>query len=1074
MTGSHCFAFGNAKTVRIGAFNYYPGIFQAQDGSVKGFYVDFLAEIARMEGWQIEYVYGNWAEGLARTKNGEVDLYPSVAWTEERAKYLDYGKVPLLTVWGELYVPEHSTIDSIKDMQGKKIGGMKGDFNAASFRNMVDKFGIRHQFVEFGNFEDVFKAVNSGLVDAGVANNTFGAAKQHEYNLKSSGIIFNPFDIFFATAKGKNREIIATLDKYLADWRNKSDSPFHQARERWSHGETASFHFQVPKWITTSLIVLVGFTGIATIFIILLRVQVRRKTEEITAQAAERAKIEQTLFFINESGMLHRGDELLKRITAYLAECLDVEYAFTGQMLPGKERVRTRGLFTTGSIAPDIEYDLKGTPCENVVGKKLCVYQNNVVKLFPDDLLLQEMQAEGYAATPLWDSQGNGIGLIGVVSRRPLGNKPFLETIIRIAATRASQELEAMSHLEVLKIINFTVENIRDAVYWILPDGRIWEINNSAAKMLGYTNEELLTKTALDINPGYSENNWHSYWEKIKADGNLQYETVHKTCDGREIPVEVAATFCSYDGREYICSIVRDITDRKHAEQQLIEYRQVIEYSQDMIFVIDRDYRYCLANSAFLQLRDKQLNQVIGHTAEEILGHDLFAKLKPYLDECFTGKPVNFEMQQQYAGKGLLTLDISYLPIADAGRAMRLAGVIRDQTEHRRLEEQLRQSQKIEAVGQLAGGIAHDFNNILTVIMGYSNMLLLDDKLAAEHRQEIEQIIDAAEKASRVTRGLLAFSRKQVMTPDIVNLNDIVTKVQVFLERIIGEDVKLQFVHHEAALNIYADNSQIEQVLMNLATNARDAMPKGGLLTIETSLQGIEPNAANPHEIDTAGSYACMAVSDTGDGMTKEICDRIFDPFFTTKATGKGTGLGMAIVHGIVKQHKGFINVYSELGRGTTFRIYLPIADKAPQQAVKPAVSEPPVRGSETILVAEDDTNVRNLVESLLKGYGYNVILAVDGQDCIEKFIANQSRIDLILLDMIMPIKTGKDAFEEIRSIRPDIKVLYTSGYTADFIRSRGDLEEDADLIMKPVQPSALLSKIREIIDRKKLQRQRS
>ena len=383
------------------------------------------------------------------------------------------------------------------------------------------------------------------------------------------------------------------------------------------------------------------------------------------------------------------------------------------------------------------------------------------------------------------------------------------------------------------------------------------------------------------------------------------------------------------------------------------------------------------------------------------------------------------------------------------------------------LEEQLRQSQKMEAVGQLAGGVAHDFNNVLQVISGYGNLMKMGDKLNDQQKEEIDHILSAAEKAAQLTKGLLAFSRKQVMALTQVNLNDIIENVKKFLVRIIGEDIQLKTITYENRLKVYADLGQIEQVLINLATNARDAMQKGGLLTIETGFQAIE--ASNVHEFDRSepGRYAVMTISDSGSGMDKETCKRIFEPFYTTKEIGKGTGLGMAIVYGIIKQHNGFINVYSEPGQGTTFRIYIPICETEPDEPEeKVLLVAPPQGGTETILLAEDDVDVRKLVVSILTRFGYDVIQAVDGQDVIDKFATHKDSVSMILMDMIMPKKNGKEAYEEIMLIKPNVKILYSSGYTADFIQNRGVSEEGIELIMKPVQPMELLRKVREILDR--------
>jgi polar amino acid transport system substrate-binding protein len=328
-------------------------------------------------------------------------------------------------------------------------------------------------------------------------------------------------------------------------------------------------------------------------------------------------------------------------------------------------------------------------------------------------------------------------------------------------------------------------------------------------------------------------------------------------------------------------------------------------------------------------------------------------------------------------------------------------------------------------------------------------------------------VLAAAERAANLTRSLLLFSRKEAITPQRADLNEIVMNVGKFIRRIIGEDIRLETVLYKEPLDVYIDTGQIEQVLMNLSTNARDAMDKGGRLTIETSFHEITSAFLQIHGYGTPGRYALITVSDSGRGMDKKTQERIFEPFFTTKEVGKGTGLGLSIAYGIVKQHKGFINVYSEQGKGTTFSIYLPLIKRKSAGDDEIPVLSPPAMGNETILVAEDDISVCMLIESVLRKFGYEVILARDGQEAVKKFSANRERIHLVLMDIIMPRKNGGDAYDEIRKLEPAIKVLFTSGYTAEIIRRRGEIEKGMELIMKPVRPLALLGKIREILDRR-------
>jgi signal transduction histidine kinase/DNA-binding response OmpR family regulator len=410
----------------------------------------------------------------------------------------------------------------------------------------------------------------------------------------------------------------------------------------------------------------------------------------------------------------------------------------------------------------------------------------------------------------------------------------------------------------------------------------------------------------------------------------------------------------------------------------------------------------------------------------------------------------------------------SYYPVRIQGDVIGVGVIIIDVTEAKRLEEQFRQAQKMEGIGRLAGGIAHDFNNLLTVINGFSGLLLAD---APEHhpfRPMLKDIHKAGDRAAALTRQLLAFSRKQILQPRVFDLNALVADIHKMLARMIGEDVQLVTVPAPGLARIKADAGQVEQVIMNLAVNARDAMPSGGKLTIETANITLDEEYARVHAPLHAGDYVMASISDTGAGMDSETQSHIFEPFFTTKGT-KGTGLGLSTVYGIVKQSGGYIWVYSELGRGTTFKIYLPRVPSIEEPAVHAVTA--PVRfqkvepGTETILLVEDEANLRYLARQYLEKQGYRVIEAADGAVAMQIAVAHEGIIHLLLTDVIMPGMNGRELAQRISEIRPNVKVLYMSGYTENVIGQDGTLDAGVRLLQKPFNLRDLKSKVREVLD---------
>ena len=514
---------------------------------------------------------------------------------------------------------------------------------------------------------------------------------------------------------------------------------------------------------------------------------------------------------------------------------------------------------------------------------------------------------------------------------------------------------------------------------------------------------------------------------------------------------------------------IQDITEQRRLEKSKLEiqqrYEELINSLNAGVFKIGTDGKMIEVNKACVMMAEAD-------SREELLKKNVLdllenkGKLKEIIDKLLKGESVVDEEIPFITIKGnkIWTSVSTVLKKDDKGNIY-LEGIIEEITEKKKLEDQLKHSQKMEAVGILAGGIAHDFNNILSAIMNYSNLLIMKRREDEMTKKFAEQILEASRRGAGLTRGILAFSRKQPMNMQVVDLNEVIRMVEKMLKRMIGEDIELTIRLKDKPLMVNADEVQIGQVLMNLSTNARDAMTKGGRIIISTDIIELDEGYIRSHGYGVAGDYAMISFRDTGIGMDEETRMRIFEPFFTTKEFGRGTGLGLSISFGIVKQHNGFINVYSEPNKGTEFKIYLPITSEKPRvkESVEVALS---LNGTETVLLAEDETEVRETTKAILEEHGYKVIEAVDGEDAVQKFIENKDGIKLIISDMIMPKKNGREAYDEIKKIRPDIKAVFMSGYTADLLTEK-DIHKGLDLILKPVASNELLKRIRGVIDGK-------
>lgn len=629
---------------------------------------------------------------------------------------------------------------------------------------------------------------------------------------------------------------------------------------------------------------------------------------------------------------------------------------------------------------------------------------------------------------------------------------------------------------EAVKLQN-AVQQVADILFITDRNGNIEYVNPSFEKITGYCREEAIGKTPRILKSGLMNAEYYKdVWSTIRSGKVLRAELTNKKKDGEIFIYDQAITPLKdpQGNITHFISTGRDITEQKRAEEELRQSQQAYE---GLVNSIDGMVWEADAKTFRFSFMNKQAERILGYPLNLWIQEPTFWKDHIHPDDrdwavslCITAtsekRPHQFEYRMIAADGRTVWLRDNVSVVVEDDQPVKLQGIMVDITERKQLEEQFRQSQKMEAIGKLAGGVAHDFNNLLTVIKGYSQLSLLELKETDPLKGNIEEIQKASDRASDLTRQLLAFSRRQVMEMRVIDLNPLWRDLDKMVRRVIGEDIELVNALADDLGRVKADPGQIEQVIMNLVVNARDAMPYGGKLTIETANVELDEAYARTHVGAIPGHYVMLSSSDTGVGMPPEVKDRIFEPFFTTKEKGRGTGLGLSTVYGIVKQSGGYIWVESEPGKGATFKIYLPRVDEPLDEVRKIGEEVELPRGNETVLVVEDEGEVRKVAVRVLRSQGYRVLEASQGLDAFLICEEHEGPIHLLLTDVVMPRMGGREMADRIAEIRPEIKVLYMSGYTDNAIVHYGVLEKGMNFVQKPFSMESLVRKVREVLDR--------
>ena len=623
------------------------------------------------------------------------------------------------------------------------------------------------------------------------------------------------------------------------------------------------------------------------------------------------------------------------------------------------------------------------------------------------------------------------------------------------------------------------IERSSDTIFMTAADGTITYVNPAFETLYGFTSAEAVGRTPRLLKSGVQDPAFYAQlWSRLLAREVVPVELVNRTKDGRLVYVESTTNpiVDEQGGLLGFLAIQRDVTERRQVEERLrrseealreseAQYRGLFDNSPIPTWIFDTEtMRFLAVNDAAVRHYGYSRDEFLGMSVTEIRSREDAARLTELARNARPGV-IDYGLWRHRKKDGtLLDADITGQTFETETRRCMIV-YAQDVTGKKLLEEQLRQAQKMEAVGRLAGGVAHDFNNLLSVILSYAGTTLERLPAGSPLRDDMGEVEKAARRAAELTGQLLAFSRRQVLQPRVVTLNEALAAMERMLQRLLGEDVDLTVLAAPSLWPVKVDPGQFQQIVMNLVVNARDAMPDGGRLTIETGNVVLDDAYARAHHGARPGPHVRVAVGDTGTGMDPETQRHIFEPFFTTKGVGQGTGLGLSTVLGIVQQSGGSIWVDSEPGKGTTFEVYFPRSAPATDDGRPPPSPAPGHHGGETVLLAEDEAQVRRLVGDILQRSGYQVLAAATPAEALALSERHAGRVHLLLTDLVMPGMSGRQLAERLTISRPDAKVLYVSGYTGSLLVSHGALEEGVAYLQKPITPDTLLRKVREVLD---------
>jgi two-component system cell cycle sensor histidine kinase/response regulator CckA len=1019
--------------VFLGDRDYAP-LSYLERGEPTGLDIDVVRAVAAVMGRTVRIELIEWREAQARVLRGDADALTDLAMSEERSRLYDFTDPTATHEFGLFVRSGNATIHGVSDLAGKAVGVTPGGFPRRLMENRGD---VRVVLIE--NYDDGFARLKAGTIQAMAADVWVAAYAIQTRGYQDIAVAGEPFATSLATIalpKGHDA-LLAEMNRAIRALR--ADGTLEQIQGRWRPQQMLFLSRQrVRRYVIGAIaaIVLVLLATL-TLWIVTLKKQIHERRQAAADLTEREQRLEMALSAADMGAWRWDYDTNMTTRDASLNRMFGLEAVETTQGLDD----------TFERIAPEDRDAVRAELIRAV--RERDTYATEYRSARPDGSM-RWLRGRGRA---FYSETGEPRYVTGTTI--DVTDRREAEAALRMSEEKFARAFQASPDC-------ITISDVAD--------GHILEVNDRFEAMTGYTKAEALGRTIVDL--GLVDGSLRDQWLKLfRETGSLrdfEYEILRK--DGARATMLMSAEMIEVGGERRFLTVHRDITDRKRSQEALFrsesKYRDLVENANDIVFTVDTA-GYCLSMNRIGQ-------EITGIAAGNPRGTHFAQLVVPeqatfaagQLRRVLAGEEVPvFELD--IAGKRgtRVTLEVNVRPIYDSGAIVAAQGIARDVTTRRELELQLRQAQKMDAIGRLAAGVAHDFNNLLTVILG--NCEVAAPLLNAEDpvRTTLRDIRASAERAAGLTRQLLAFSRRQIIQPRVLDVNDTIAEIRDMMTRLIGEHIDVRFTPEAKLWHVCADPGQLQQVIVNLSVNARDAMPEGGRVTIATRnlqfpLGHIERGVRVP-----AGDYVEISVSDTGTGMDASTRERLFEPFFTTKEAGKGTGLGLATVYGIVKQNGGFVFVDSMPHHGSTFWMLLPRAD-APLTAVPAdAPRQKASGGTETVLLVEDEDDVRELIREYLQSQGYKVVSASSGEEGVGLVRELRAAPSLLISDIVMPGMNGRVLSEQLRASYPGLKVLYVSGYTDDVLITHAALPQGTHFLQKPFALSTLATTIRTIVD---------